>query len=58
MTLEEFTTLMMGALSGRDPRETLRSVFTVLSCPRGVEGGEGLITADKLKAVCTELKVQ
>ena len=60
VTLEEFTTLMMGALSGRDPKETLWAVFTVLSRPSGGEGGEkddGLITVDKLKAVCTELKV-
>ena len=48
---------MMGALSGRDPKETLWSVFTVLSMPRDGEEGEGLITLGKLKAVCMELKV-
>ena len=48
---------MMGALSGRDPMETLRSVFRVLSRPENGEEGEGLITLDKLKAVCKELKV-
>ena len=48
---------MMGALSGRDPKETLWSVFTVLSRPRGGEGGESLITLGKLKTVCKELKV-
>jgi Ca2+-binding EF-hand superfamily protein len=57
VTLEEFTTLMMGALSGRDPKETLWSVFTVLSRPEGSEEGEGLITLGKLKAVCKDLKV-
>jgi hypothetical protein len=65
VTLDEFTTLMMGALSGRDPKETLWLVFTVLSRPKGGEGGkpedaefEGLITLEKLKAVCAELKVR
>ncbi len=48
---------MMGALSGRDPKETLWSVFTVLSRPRENEESEGLITLNKLKAVCKELKV-
>jgi hypothetical protein len=48
---------MMGALSGRDPKETLRSVFTLLSGPVKGEGDENLITLDKLKAVCKELKV-
>jgi hypothetical protein len=58
VTLEEFTTLMMGALSGRDPKETLWSVFTVLSRPRSGEDDLGLITLGKLKAVCKELKVR
>ncbi len=63
VTLEEFTTLMMGALSGRDPKETMRSVFAVLSRPKGGDGSQevedkGLITLDKLKAVCAELKVK
>ena len=48
---------MMGALSGRDPKETLWSVFNVLSQPRGSKGGEDLITLGKLTAVCKELKV-
>ncbi len=49
---------MMGALSGRDPKETLWSVFTVLSRPRSGEDDLGLITLGKLKAVCKELKVR
>ncbi len=57
VTLEEFTTLMMGALSGRNPSETLWSVFNVLSRPRGSERDESLITLGKLTAVCQELKV-
>ncbi len=58
VTLEEFTTLMMGALSGKDPRETLWSVFTVLSRTGDCDDrGEELITLDKLMAVCKEFKV-
>ncbi len=60
VTLEEFTELMMGALSGRDPKETLLAVFTVLSKPAAGEGlgVEGLITLGKLIAVCKEFKVR
>jgi hypothetical protein len=57
-TLEEFTELMMGALSGRDPKETLLAVFTVLSRPAAGEEVEGLITLSKLIAVCKEFKVR
>jgi hypothetical protein len=55
VTLEEFTSLMMGAMSGRNPKETLHSVFTLLSMPS--EEGKGLITLEKLNAACKELKV-
>jgi hypothetical protein len=48
---------MMGALCGRDPKETLWSVFTVLARPKDSEEGKCLITLDKIKAVCKELKV-
>ena len=57
MTLEEFTSLMMGALSGKDPKETLLAVFTVLSRSEGKEGEDRLITLDKLRSVCQEFKV-
>ena len=58
VTLEEFTQLMMGALSGHNPKETLRAVFRVLSRPRTGEVEDGLITMVRLKAVCKELKVR
>jgi hypothetical protein len=49
---------MMGALSGKDPRETLWSVFTVLSRTGDSDDrGEELITLEKLMAVCKEFKV-
>ena len=35
VTLEEFSALMMGELSGRDPQEMLRAAFFVLSAPDG-----------------------
>ena len=47
---------MMGALSGRDPKETLRVVFMVLSMPVGSTGvserDKDLITLAKLQVVC------
>ena len=58
VSLEEFTTLMMGALSGRDPNETLWSVFTVLSRTGEGDGSTELITVGKLIAVCKEFKVR
>ena len=58
VTLEEFTQLMMGALSGHDPNETLRAVFYVLSRPRLGEIEDGLITMVRLKAACKKLKVR
>ena len=57
VTLEEFTDLMMGKLSGKDPRETLREVFCVLSKPKIGEDDNGLITYRRLKTKCKELKV-
>ena len=49
---------MMGALSGRDPNETLWSVFTVLSRTGEGDGSTELITVGKLIAVCKEFKVR
>ena len=50
----------MGALSGRDPKETLLAVFTVLSRSSVVDDprNEGLITLAKLISACKELKVR
>jgi hypothetical protein len=59
VTKEEFSALMMGQLSGRDPKDELRSVFAVL-CQ--VEGGGGLggqvITLSKLQSACNAFKVR
>ena len=63
MTLEEFTALMKGELSGRDPMEAVRLAFAALSRPTGGRGvgkddAGGGITFDKLKAVCREFEVR
>jgi Ca2+-binding EF-hand superfamily protein len=59
VTLEEFSSLMMGQLSGRDPKENMLSVFAVLSQS---EGGEFVddkgITLEKLETVCDMYKVR
>ena len=57
VTLEEFSALMMGELSGKDPKESLRAVFALLSRPDGVSEFDGYITLDKLQSVCTEIQV-
>jgi hypothetical protein len=59
VTKEEFSALMMGALSGRDPKETLRSVFAVLCHAQG-DGGLGgqVITLSKLQSACSAFKVR
>ena len=57
VTLQEFSSLMMGELSGTNPKNTLRSLFTVLSRPDGNSQNDSLITKDKLLAVCDECKV-
>ena len=54
VTLEEFNALMMGELSGGDPRETLHAVFAVLSQSIG---GSNFITFGKLQSVCKDYKV-
>jgi hypothetical protein len=46
VTLEEFSALMTGELSGRDPAETLGSMFAVLS------GGSKRITLGSLNVAC------
>jgi hypothetical protein len=59
VTLDEFTALMTGELSGRDPMETLRAVFSLLC------GGEAqaqavessAITLDSLAEACKKYEV-
>jgi Ca2+-binding EF-hand superfamily protein len=58
VTPEEFSALMMGELSGRDPKLTLRSVFALLSRSDGDGRNDGLITKGKLMSVCHEFKVR
>ena len=57
VTPEEFSALMMGELSGRDPKDTLRLVFALLSRADGDGGSDGVITKGKLRGVCDEFKV-
>ena len=60
VTLEEFSALMMGELSGRDPEEMLRAVFAVLSRSDEPDerGNDGFITLKKLQSACNEFKVR
>ncbi len=48
VTLDEFTSLMKGELSGKDPWEDLRAVFAVLSKDNQNPDHHNLITLDKL----------
>ncbi len=57
VTLEEFSALMTGELGKQDPYQEARMAFTVLSRSDGNVRNNGLITLDKLKAVCMEYKV-
>ncbi len=57
VTLEEFTALMTGELSGQDPYEEARSAFALLSRPDKDSQHDGFITLGKLEAVCQELQV-
>ena len=57
MTLDEFTALMKGELSGRDPTEAARMVFVTLSQSNGDRRFDGLITLGKLQAVCRDSEV-
>ena len=57
VTLEEFTALMTGELSGQDPYEEARCAFALLSRPDMISEHDGFITLGKLEAVCQELQV-
>ncbi len=46
-----------GELNGRDPLDSVRCVFVLLSRPDGSPGSDGLITLAKLRAACADLEV-
>ena len=56
VTLDEFTSLMMGEIKGRDPMDDVEAVFTVLSQQSDGQA-DGLITLAKLAAVCKRFQV-
>ncbi len=61
VTLEEFNTLMTGKIGGTDSRDKLLAIFAIMSRERpeeeGLAGAPGLITIQKLVAVCRDFKV-
>ncbi len=57
VTLEEFSALMTGEISGQDPYEEARTVFTVLSRANAERAHDGLITLEKLEVACQEYEV-
>ena len=57
VTLEEFSALMMGELSGKAPQETLRAVFALLSRSESDQIEDSLITFKNLQSVCRKYKV-
>jgi Ca2+-binding EF-hand superfamily protein len=57
VTLDEFSSLMMGQLNLHDPLEEVRAAFVVLSRSDGNDAFEGFITADKLQTTCQEFEV-
>ena len=57
VSLEEFTALMMGEISGRDSMDNLHSVFHVLSSTNESSGHENLITLTKLQQACQTFEV-
>jgi Ca2+-binding EF-hand superfamily protein len=58
VTLEEFSALMTGDIGGHALYEEARMAFAVLSRPDGNSRNDGLITLNKLEAVCLEFRVQ
>ena len=58
VSLEEFTGLMMGEISGRDPMDNLLSVFKVLSSSEGGSGSPEVITLSKLQRACQYFEVR
>ncbi len=57
VTLDEFSALMTGEVGGHKPYEEARAVFALLSKSDGDGAKDGLITLDKLEAVCMEYEV-
>jgi Ca2+-binding EF-hand superfamily protein len=57
VTLEEFSALMTGQGRWQDPYKEARTVFAVLSRPDSEHRHNGLITLNKLEAVCQEYEV-
>ncbi len=58
MTLDEFSAVMMGVISGRGPLEDVKAVFAVLSRSDGVPEHDGLITLSKLRAANQDFEVR
>ena len=56
VTLEEFRSLMMGEIKGRNPMDNVDAVFTVLSRSED-QSSCGLITVAKLNAACKQYQV-
>jgi hypothetical protein len=57
VTLDEFSAVMKGELSGRDPMEAVIAAFAVLSRSDGSDRNQNLITFGKLQAVCKDFDV-
>ena len=57
VTLEEFSALMRGEVSGINQYEEAQVAYTVLSFPDEDRHSDGLITFKKLEAVCKEYEV-
>ena len=57
VTLEEFSALMKGELSGRDPMEAVIAIFMALSRPDGDSRFNGFITLSKLRVACRDFSV-
>ena len=57
VTLEEFSALMKGELSGHDPMEVVRAAFSVLCRHEGNAAGEQRITLETLQEACKEFEV-
>ncbi len=58
MSLDEFSAVMMGVISGRGPLEDVKAVFAVLSRSDGLPEHDGLITPSKLRAANQEFEVR
>jgi Ca2+-binding EF-hand superfamily protein len=58
MTLEEFSAVMMGEISGQSPMEDVYAVFSVLSKSDGDSEYDNLITLSKMHAVCRQFQVK